>query len=125
MVREQVEGPDREYWWFIYTFDDPVANEIVAHMQIQHSENAAEDILCEDGKRRNLWRVRDYGVAHSAHKGLTGEFGRRAQIFAREGLNGKVRLWDPGAFGSLAGRASRRRRDCRTRMRQPKKALAA
>jgi hypothetical protein len=43
--------------WYAFT-NDAYTNEVISHLL--PAENAAEGVLCEDGKKRPLWRCDEY-----------------------------------------------------------------
>ena len=79
--------------WYIYTGGDQLANNIINDSGKIGQEDECPDMLCEDGKRRDLYRCPD-------HQYIV-EFGRTTasispvsfKIFVQQGVNGKIREW--------------------------------
>ncbi|MDP2741258.1 MAG: hypothetical protein Q8O66_01040 [bacterium] len=80
----------REHEWFLEPCGDVAhSNEIISKI-MGVEENAMQDMLCTDGKRRNLWRCPS-GLVFMIWKSR-GNFGKsfKIKIFCREG-KGKIR----------------------------------
>ena len=82
-----------ETTWFIYTGGDPLANSIINDSGKIGPDDECPDMLCADGRRRDLYRCPDHQ--------FTVEFRRTAQniqpvtfkIFCKQGDHGKIREW--------------------------------
>ena len=78
----------REYTWFIEPRGDVAwSNEVISRNIGE--ENAMQDTLCADGKKRNLWQCPSGLILFlwRSRVGLKISF----RIFCQEGKNGKIR----------------------------------
>lgn len=99
----------RETHWYAFLHDDPRANEIVGMNfgGVGHEDRLCREVLCDDGRDRNLWRV-SYPEAMAIKKAAH-EFGFSMTVFVQEGT-GTPRKWvDP----SIARRRAALRKKAR------------
>lgn len=80
----------RKHDWFVWPKNDHT-NEVIARM-LQDGDNRFEDNLlsntiCEDGKRRNLWRITEQDAWILWRSRIDLKF----EIFNQLGINGKIR----------------------------------
>jgi hypothetical protein len=85
----------RETHWYAFLHDDTRANEIVGMNfgGVGHEDRVRREVLCDDGRSRNLWRV-SYQEAMAIKKAAH-NFGFPMTVFVEQG-SGKPRKWvDP------------------------------
>ncbi len=74
--------------WYVFPLDKGT-NEVIARQLSE--DDACHDQLCNDGKKRNLWRCDHPFVAFLKRSSLGG--GLRFMVFVREGQYGQIRPW--------------------------------
>ena len=79
----------RKTIWYIGDFDAHT-NEVIAH--VIPSENCISQVLCQDEKKRDLWRT-DYATITRLKKSKN-QSGLVFKIFKRDGSYGPVKKWD-------------------------------
>ncbi len=94
-TRGQQKVRERDTHWYAFLHDDPRANEIVGMNfgGVGHEDRLCREVLCADGRTRNLWRV-SYPEAMAIKKAAH-DFGFSMTVFVQEGT-GTPRKWvDP------------------------------
>jgi len=80
----------KHHEWLIWA-KDSLTNDAIARMiqerDTRFEENLLEDTLCEDGKKRTLWRVTEQNAWFLWRSRVDLKF----EIFNRLGPNGKIR----------------------------------
>ncbi len=99
--------------WYIYPLDGPTNEAIAAQLS---EEDACRDQLCNDGKKRNLWRCDHPFVAFLRRSSLGG--GLKFLVFVREGKYGQIRPWK---LEELVKSMRKRPAVLRTRLNAPKR----
>ena len=78
------------YVWYLEPLD-VMTNELIGKNLPE--ENAHENILCEDGVRRNLWECEYAFTRRFASFNTGGKSVVKFKVFSRNGPRGKIRRW--------------------------------
>lgn len=90
---------NRNFIWYLEPLN-PHTNEVIG--KNVGEENAQEDVVCDDGERRNLWRCKDYRQARDLLK-MNGVNAFLTALWRQENENGKVCPWPPRQDKKNAG----------------------
>jgi hypothetical protein len=90
MKNTPAEPKPETHFWFIEP-KDVFTNELLGKNLPE--EHMHEDMLCEDGVKRNLWECTHLFLGIFATFNTPSRVVAKYAVFHREGLNGKVREW--------------------------------
>ena len=82
-----------DYTWYIDTCGDSRTNDCIAQMLTGTSDECeCWEQLCEDGKRRALWRCPDHEFLSRFEHHMK-RYKYRYAIYKKKGKYGEIRLW--------------------------------
>lgn len=86
-------------FWYVHTKHTPTDRVFSRNLE---SEDFCEDMLCADGRTRNLWRCQFPKISEFVKN--REELHLQFKIFVQEGIHGKIRLWPFAEFRKIGKR---------------------